>query len=148
MMEAEQVIKKHLLQKYYDDVNSYADENDAISLIKTSKPYFEAGDIDQAWDNAFEADLDQGWLQEIECEFRGGEALTDISSEYSRHYESKSVAANIDNQWVGWTYWYGGGKHGQPEEIEWMCDAYFLTCKEEVKTVTVRTFEKVEQSEK
>ncbi len=52
---------------------------------------------------------------------------TGISSDYSRHYESKSVAKEIaPGVWVGWTYWYGGGKHGEPSEVPWLDDAYLL----------------------
>lgn len=78
-------------------------------------------------------------------EIREGEVETDLACEWSRHYESKSVAAKMpDGSWVGWTYWYGGGKHGEPEAIDWMGDAYDLTCVEEEKLVIVRTFSKVE----
>lgn len=78
-------------------------------------------------------------------EVRSGQVETDITADYSRHYESKSVAAKTpDGRWVGWTYWYGGGKHGEPEEMEWMESAYFLDCTEEEKVVTIRTFTKTE----
>lgn len=80
-------------------------------------------------------------LSEACYEFREGTVETNIPHEWSRHYEAKSVASPMHNgQWVGWTYWYGGGKHGNPEAIDWMSDAYLLDCKEEEKTVTVRTF--------
>lgn len=80
---------------------------------------------------------------DFESEFRYGEVETNLPGEYSRHYESKSVAAKCcDGTWVGWTYWYGGGKHGNPGEIEWMNDAYDLDCKEEWKVVLVREFRK------
>lgn len=84
---------------------------------------------------------DQHWdaMEEV----RGGEAETEIKCEWSRHYESKSVAAKLpDGSWIGWTYWYGGGKHGQPEVIDWIDDAYDLTVTEEEKTVVVRSFSK------
>ena len=87
---------------------------------------------------------DEHW--EAMSDVREGEAETDIEATFSRHYESKSVAAKTpEGRWVGWTYWYGGGKHGAPEEIEWLENAYFLDCKEEQKTVTVRTFTKSEE---
>ncbi len=80
---------------------------------------------------------------EVECEFREGEVETHLPCEYSRHYESKSVAARMaDGSWVGWTYWYGGGKHGEPESIPWMNEAYELDVKEEEKLVIVQTFSK------
>ena len=76
-------------------------------------------------------------------ELREGEVMTNIEPPSSRHYESSSVAAKAPNgQWVGWTYWYGGGKHSCPEEIDWIERSYLLVCKEEVKVVTVLSFTK------
>lgn len=83
------------------------------------------------------------YADDIEFEFREGEVETNIPCEYSRHYESKSVAAKmLDGSWIGWTYWYGGGKHGEPESIDWMGGAYELDVAEEEKLVVVRTFTK------
>lgn len=80
-------------------------------------------------------------LQDEISGFRSGEVETNINAPFSRHYECKSVAAQMpDGSWVGWPYWYGGGKHGEPEAVEWMEDAYALDCVEEEKVVTVRTF--------
>ena len=97
--------------------------------------------VDDLWDDSEE---EPGYW-DARYEFREGEVETNVPSESSRHYETKSVAAIMpDGTWVGWTYWYGGGKHGNPEEIEWMEDAYDLTCTEEEKVVTVRTFTKAD----
>jgi hypothetical protein len=92
-----------------------------------------------------EADGDDYGLQDARGEVRGGEVETGLPCQYSRHYESKAVAARApDGSWVGWTYWFGGGKHGEPESIDWIDDAYDLTCIEEQKLVTVRTFSKID----
>jgi hypothetical protein len=80
-------------------------------------------------------------------EVRSGEVETRLPCEYSRYYESKAVAAKApDGSWVGWTYWYGGGKHGEPSAMDWMDDAYDLDCKEEEKTVIVQTFTKRDEA--
>jgi hypothetical protein len=85
---------------------------------------------------------DEYW--DAKSEVRQGEVETGLKCEWSRHYESKAVAAQLpDGSWVGWTYWYGGGKHAEPESIDWVEDAYDLTCTEEEKVVTVRTFAEV-----
>lgn len=98
---------------------------------------------DKAVEDAYETAGADYALQDAENDVREGEEETDIPREYDRNYESKSVAAQLPNgSWVGWTYWYGGGKHGNPEEIEWMEDAYDLTCVEETQTVVVRKFSK------
>ena len=80
---------------------------------------------------------------DAEAGIRGCGVPTGLPCDYSRHYESKAVAAEmLDGSWVGWTYWYGGGKHGEPSGIPWMEDAY------EVETTVVmkpvREFKKVE----
>lgn len=84
-----------------------------------------------------------GYIEDAEGELRGGQVETKIPCEWSRHYESKSVASKMpDGTWVGWTYWFGGGKHGDPESIEWIEDAYDIDCVEEERLVTIQTFTK------
>jgi hypothetical protein len=101
-----------------------------------------ADNVDEAWQSVL-VDNDAHW--DCKSEFRSSGEDTDIPCDWSRHYESKSVARKLsDGSWVGWTYWYGGGKHGEPEAVEWMEDAYFLNVTEEEKVVTVRTFTKLE----
>jgi hypothetical protein len=96
-------------------------------------------------DAAYEAIYNEGEHWDAEQEVRGGEVETGLPCPWSRHYEAKAVAAKLpDGSWIGWTYWYGGGKHANPEEIDWIEDAYALTCAEEEKLVTVRTFAKAE----
>ncbi len=96
--------------------------------------------VSAAYDKLIEADIH--W--DYESEFREGECETNINPPYSRHYEATSVARKLsDGTWLGWTFWYGGGKHGDPGAIDWMEDAYELTCVEEEKLVVVRTFTKV-----
>jgi len=76
-------------------------------------------------------------------EIRSGVRETGLPCDWSPHYESKSVAAPMpDGSWVGWTYWYGGGKHGEPEAVDWMEDAYELDYSEEKKVVVVHSFTK------
>lgn len=94
-------------------------------------------EVDDLWDEADD-------IYDAIYEMREGEVDTNIDAPYSRHYESKSVAVQAPNgQWVGFTHWYGGGKHGNPEEIDWIEYAYLLDCKEEEKLVTIQTFTKV-----
>lgn len=93
-------------------------------------------EVEDLWD---EADC----LQDAKSEIRCGDVETNVECDDSRHYESKSVAAQCPNgEWVGWTYWFGGGKYGEPEAIDWIEYAYDLDCVEEQKMVTVRTFTK------
>jgi hypothetical protein len=99
--------------------------------------------VGEAYDKFVESNNHWDYLSE----FREGQVETNIPAPYSRHYESRSVARKMsDGDWVGWTYWYGGGKHGDPESIDWIEDAYNLTCVEETKMVVVRTFTIVEEN--
>lgn len=87
-------------------------------------------------------------IQDAMYEIRGSGTPTGLHSPSSRHYESESVAVQCPNgEWVGFTYWYGGGKHGNPEEIDWIEYAYDVHCTEERKMVVVQTFEKVVDEE-
>ena len=86
--------------------------------------------------------------QDVRNELRYGEIETNVTPEYSRHYEAKSVAIHLEDfegftGYIGWTFWYGGGKYGETELIDWVSSAYFLNLVEEREVVTiVRTFEK------
>ena len=94
-------------------------------------------------DALFESSNEDYELQDATCAIRSGVIQTELPTPMSRHYEAKEVAAQMpDGSWVGWTYWYGGGKHGEPESIDWMDQAYDLEMAEETKTVVVRTFTK------
>lgn len=91
--------------------------------------------IEDLWD---EADCLSDAMYEIRC----NGTPTGLNAPYSRHYESESVAVQCPNgEWVGYTYWYGGGKHGDPGSISWIEHAYDVECFEEQKMMTVRTFQ-------
>ena len=125
-MTPEQKIQKEILTRYFDD---NPEDNRGAELN-------EAG-VDSEWERLDE----DGDLQDYISDFRGGEVETKLKCDWSRCYESKAVAAQMgDGSWVGWTYWYGGGKHGEPDAIDWMHLAYDLDCTEEEKMVVVRTF--------
>jgi hypothetical protein len=126
-MTPKQKIKHAIIAKTYE-------------WMKKELPFVTDDNIDELYDDLFENDDHWDAMNEI----REGEVETDLPCEYSRHFETKSVAAKMpDGSWVGWTYYYGGGKHAEPEAIEWISCAYDLDCKEEKKTVIVRTFTKV-----
>jgi hypothetical protein len=99
--------------------------------------------VESAWSNE-EDWADEDGIRDCVDEFRCSGIPTDLPAPTSRHYESKSVARELmDGTWVGWTYWYGGGKHGEPGAVPWMEHAYDVACVEEEKLVVVRTFTKV-----
>lgn len=124
-MNAEQKIKRQIL------VNADLHAVDGIRIEITD------ANVDELFDKANVNYELQDAIQEFRC---SGEP-TGLPSPYSRHYESESVGAELsDGAWVGWVYWHGGGKHGEPEAIDWMDEAYDLEVTEEEKMVLVRTF--------
>lgn len=128
-MTPEQRIKRHILKQ--------AIEDDVVAI--------EEEITDENVDELFDQSNEDWELQDYISEFRGGGDETEIPCPHSRHYESESRAIKLsDGTWVGWTYWFGGGKHGEPEAINWMDEAYELAVTEEEKMVTVRTFTKIE----
>lgn len=127
-MKAEQLLKYAILEL------SYIWNGDQIKDNLTG----------EGVDDLFDEDP-YGDLSTAISEIRTSGEYTGLDSPYSRHYESDAVAVQSPNgQWVGFTYWHGGGKHGEPESIDWIEHAYHLNCKEEEKVVTVRTFTKGE----
>lgn len=100
----------------------------------------DAETIDAAWE-ALDATSDGScWLHEAMSDVRCSGTPTGLPTQSSRHYECKEVAAYLGGRWVGWTYWYGGGKHAEPESVDWVGEAYFLEVEEDRRVVLVRTF--------
>lgn len=111
----------------------------AARFNKTNAPEYPCENVDQLYDSLVAND--EHWDAKSEVRCSGIE--TGLECDYSRHYESSAVAMQMpDGSWVGWTYFYGGGKHSEPSAIEWMEHAYDVTCTEEEKVVVVRTFSK------
>ena len=83
------------------------------------------------------------FIDELNCFRESGEECNLYSNQSSRHYEEDYVVHQIEDKWIGWTYWHGGGKHGEPEAIDWMSDAEFVEVdSEEVVTVVQRVFKR------
>ncbi len=92
-------------------------------------------------DELYDALVESGEHWDGTNEVRSAGIETGLNCASSRHYESHAVAMKMpDGSWVGWTYWHGGGKHGEPEAIDWMDEAYDVDCHEEEKMVIVREF--------
>lgn len=131
-MTPEQKIKREIIRSCRNGMDN-ADYMEIPEVLP------DAESVDKWWEVLVEEDMHWDYMDEI----RDGEIDTNIDPQWSRHHESKSVAMKCcDGTWVGWTYWYGGGKHGDPSAIDWMPDAYELECVEEEKLVTVRTWTK------
>lgn len=97
-----------------------------------------AEEVDAAYEFIRESDFEDELADQKE-EFRqSGEESGIKSREYSRHYDNDEVATVLDDGTaVGWTFWYGGGKHGEPQAIDWMDSAYEVEVKQETRVVNV-----------
>lgn len=96
--------------------------------LADTKLYWEADGLTEDSDKVSDYVVD--YLKEFR---RDWQHETRIACDTSRCYESKSVARQLKNGvWVGWTYWFGGGKHGEPGSVDWIEDAYFLAVREVV----------------
>lgn len=79
---------------------------------------------------------------EIEFDFRyGDQEVLDLEpTTSSRHYEIEVRASKIDGVWVAWDFYYGGGKHGEPEAFDWISSSRIVECEERVVTKTEYVF--------
>jgi len=127
-------LKRRVLQDQAEYLDVTEEEFEAIQKVLQSEDFTE-----DDYDTISENYCVQDTLSELRC---SGEETGLRSKEYSRHYENDEVAVCVDGVWIGFTYWYGGGKHGEPDAIGWMEDAYFLDVTEEEVMTTVRTFTK------
>jgi len=131
-MTPEQILKAAILEYV---AQSIKDDEDIELLLEG--PFDTQEKIDAAFEAIEKQYLDDK-VSQAESELRGSYTHeTGIGCQYSRHYESKAVARQFGDKWVGWTYWYGGGKYGEPRSVEWMEHAYFVEAKEETQVVLV-----------
>lgn len=123
-MNAETAIKRDLLDKAIADGIQFQCEDHS--------------DTQALWDEFREMDEIYEYKEDFRC---SGEDTGMKPVNYCRSYENEFVARQLaDGNWVGWDYWHGGGKHGNPGEMEWMEDAVFLDMSEQEVTITKRTF--------
>lgn len=122
-MNAQQLLRKVILLKAVE--------------FENIEPFIEnlSGEkIDELWNCYDENDELNDAISEIRC---GGIYASNIkATTSSRHYEIDVNAMKIDNVWVAWDYYYGGGKYGEPESYDFIADARIVECEEqEVLTI-------------
>jgi hypothetical protein len=100
-----------------------------------------AENVDQLYDDLVANDGHWDTRNEVRCSGRETGLKRDVHYMIARHYDHEEVAAKMpDGFWVGWTYWHGGGKHGDPSAVEWMSEAYAVNHREEPRTILVDIF--------
>lgn len=104
-------------------------------------PVVTAETVDAQYDALVAADGHWDARNEVRCSGTRTSLVRNIDYRIARHYEHEEVAAKMpDGSWVGWTYWHGGGKHGQPDAIDWMPEAYAVEHRSEPRTIMVDVF--------
>lgn len=105
-------------------------------------PFTSGADIDAHYQNEYEND--GGQFQDARNETREGTEAPEITdTPPSRHYEIDANVGKLpDGTFVGWWYWHGGGKTGEPEAYDWVGNAFAVTHISEVITTTKYTFTK------
>lgn len=100
----------------------------ALDMLESAPHNFTdatADDVDELWD-VMRADYPDT-MQDAQNEMRCMGRKTGLATPTARHLEVDAVAVLTPfNQWVGFNYWHGGGKHSGAEEIEWMKDSYWV----------------------
>lgn len=102
-----------------------------------------AEELQDLWDDLYNGEAHDD-LYAYLYDWRSSGVETDLPTPVSRHYEPNQVAAQTPFGWVSWTYWHGGGKHSNPEEIDWIEHAFFVDVTEKEETIITRTFTKKE----
>lgn len=125
-MNAQQLLKKAILLKAVDFENI-----EPFSENLTGDQVDDLYDGYDRWD-----ELADPWNEirhsGVDCNLK--------ASTWSRHYEVDSKAIKIDGVWVQFDYYYGGGKHGEPEEFDYIENAKIVNCKETQVTITKYDF--------
>ena len=97
--------------------------------------------VDALYDDLVAKDGHWDAKNELRCTGRESGLSRNVDYMVARHYDHCEVAAEMpDGSWVGWTYWHGGGKFGEPSAVEWMSEAYEVHHRAEPKTIIVDIF--------
>jgi hypothetical protein len=116
----------HVIELETEYRKSFADDLEDVDVL----------DEDELYDYIKEHEV-MGFLEDIRC---SGTETNLEPKQYSRNYEVDFVSEIISGRCIGWSYYYGGGKHGYPEDCDWLQTAEYLDYTEYEVTVIKRTF--------
>ncbi len=122
-----------------EDEQAFAIELKAKSLNLTNPLDFDEKQCKDIYSSIVDSLLSD-YLSQIKSELREGKVETELIPEAGGNFESEAVAIPITGTpdlYVGWTYFFGGGKHSNPESVEWMENCYLVKAKDEVRTVRI-----------
>ena len=133
-MTAEQVVKLEIIKRAVK-------ENDILVF----KDEYTSETIDELYDDALNGEYSDEVNEEYYNIRHDGEEINLPTSRTSRHYEVDTHVLKIDDNWIAFDYYYGGGKHSEPDSIDWLDTCRFVYCEEKVVTQTIRTFKELEK---
>lgn len=128
-MNAQQLLRKAILLKAVDfkNIEPFKDGLSGDEIDKLYESYDRWNELADPWNEIRYSGID--------CNL---EATT-----WSRHYEVDSKAIKIDDKWIQFDYYYGGGKHGEPENFDYIENAIIVDCTEEQITITKYNFSEI-----
>ena len=131
-LTAQELIYKHM-------INIVSKNNSRI--IDFIAEYEDQEDFEVIWDDV-KSQFDEAY--EVEYETRYGTEEPNLEPKtYSRHYEVEARAIKVEDVWVAWDFYYGGGKHGEPEAFDWISNTRIVECEEKVVTKVEYTFKEL-----
>lgn len=130
-LTAQELIYKQMIQVVSEDNSRITD---FVAEFEDQESYESIWhDIKSEFDEAYE----------LEYEMREGVETNLHPKTSSRHYEIDVHAMKVDDIWVAWDFYYGGGKHGEPEAFDWISNARIVECEEKVVTKVEYTFKEI-----
>ena len=149
-MDPEHKIKREIAKRCWEGATPY---EEYYRELLEGFDEFSIAPPDGDWEAMTETEVDECYMVmsetefigDYEAEFRSGDETVDLPCPHDGgHYEAKYVARQmLDGSWVAWTYYSGGGKHGYPEQIEWMYTAFNVLRREVTRVMKVTLWEEL-----
>lgn len=137
-MKASTKLKREIMHyaSTYEDYEIFADVLENTETVILNR-----------WNNFLQ--IDSGVISPLQICYEYAQTVGEKSNiepeSYDRHYDSESRYVEcVDGSFVGFLYWTGGGKHGNPMNIPFIEEAYDLKLEREY-TVTKLEFSKVNE---
>lgn len=144
-----------LYNSEYDDDEKYKEPIEVFRVKYNSLNLEDVNNFDEDKVIEFYEEVEyekwEDYIRDIVSDFRESGEEIDNKVEQDRYYCYQDVAKKItgsEDLYLGWTYYFGGGKHAQPDQVEWMEDCYLLTCREVEETRIIKIYEKVEEEQR
>ena len=135
-LTAQELIYKHMINEACES------EEDIQNFVSGFSNCDELGQYEHMWE-VLKSEINSDIFYCIEYENREGMETNLHPKTSSRHYEIDVHAMQVDDVWVAWDYYYGGGKHGEPEAFDWISNARIVECEEKVVTKIEYKFKEV-----